>query len=260
MRTRVPWATLVEALERLEPPGMDLLIKDKVAIVTGAGRGIGLAITRALSAEGAHVVAGSRTIDRLAGISRVTPVAVDLATPTGPAGLVDRAIVDFGRVDVLMNNLGAVRLRLNGFLAVTDEDFEWALLMNFFINLRATRAALTVMFLQRAGAIVNIASINAFHHPDGATVDFGVAKAAVLSLTKSLAQEVGPFGIRVNAISPGPVSTEETFDPRGMGRSATGRLTTPEDVAALAVLLASERTANVTGANYVIDGGLITSF
>jgi NAD(P)-dependent dehydrogenase (short-subunit alcohol dehydrogenase family) len=239
---------------------MDLLLKDKVAIVTGAGRGIGLAITRALSEEGAHVVAGSRTIDRLAGLSRVTPVAIDLATPTGPAGLVDRAIVDFGRVDVLMNNIGAVRLRLRGFLAVTDEDFEWALLMNFFINLRATRAALTVMVQQGAGAIVNLASINALHHPDGATVDHGVAKAAVVNLTKSLAHEFGPFGIRVNAISPGPVSGEQTLGTPGMDRFAMGRLTTPDEVAALAVLLASERTANVTGANYVIDGGLITSF
>jgi NAD(P)-dependent dehydrogenase (short-subunit alcohol dehydrogenase family) len=250
-------ATLVGAIERLEPPGMDLLLKDKVAVVTGAGRGIGLAITQALSEEGAHVVAGSLTIDRLAGLDRVTPVAVDLATPTGPANLVDRAIVDFGRVDVLMNNVGGVRVRLNGFLALTDEDFEWALLMNFFINLRSSRAALTVMLQQGAGTIVNLASVNAFYQPDSATVDYGAAKAAVVNLTKSLAQEFGPSGIRVNAISPGAVSTERSIDTHGTDRSATGRSTTPEQVATLAVLLASERTANVTGANYIIDGGLI---
>jgi NAD(P)-dependent dehydrogenase (short-subunit alcohol dehydrogenase family) len=237
---------------------MDLLLKDKVAVVTDAGRGVGLAITRALSDEGAYVVAGSLTIDRLAGLRRVTPVAVDLAMPTGPAGLVDRAVVDFGRVDVLMNNIGAIRLRLKGFLAVTDEDFEWALLMNLFTNLRATRAALAVMVQQGVGAIVNIASVPAFRI-DGATVDHGVATAAVISLTKSLAQEFGPFGIRINAISPGPFSAERTPGTGGIDRPATGRLTTPEDVAALAVLLASERIANVTGANCVIDGGLITS-
>ena len=259
---------------------MDLLLKDKVAVVTGAGKGIGLAITKALSDEGAHVVAGSRTTDGLAGLVRVKPVAVDLLAPTGPAGLVDRAVADFGRVDVLVNNVGGVRLRLNGFLAVSDDDFEWALQMNFFINLRATRAALAVMVQQGGGAIVNIASVNAFYQPDGATVDYGVAKAAVVNLTKSLAQEFGPRGIHVNAISPGPVSTELRLgehgvaatvaaatgvDPdtareqivAGMRGFATGRFSTPEEVAALAVLLASERTANVTGANYVIDGGLI---
>jgi NAD(P)-dependent dehydrogenase (short-subunit alcohol dehydrogenase family) len=234
---------------------MDLLLKDKVAIVTGAGRGIGLATTLALRDEGAYVVAGSRTIDRLTGLDRVTAMAVDLATPTGPAGLVDRAIVDFGRVDVLMNNIGGIRPRLKGFLAVTDEDFEWALLMNLFTNLRATRAALAVMVQQGVGAIVNIASVPAFQ-VDGATVDYGVVRAAVIRLTKSLAQEFGPFGIRINAISP----AERTPGTGGIDRPATGRLTTPEDVAALAVLLASERIANVTGVNCVIDGGLITSY
>ena len=240
---------------------MDLLLKDKVAIVTGAGRGIGLAITQALSDEGAHVVAGSLTIERLAGLERVTPVAVDLATPTGPAGLVDRAVVDFGRVDVLMNNVGGIRLRLKGFLALTDEDFEWALLMNFFINLRSSRAALTVMVQQGAG--------RDRQHRFGQRVlptrwRNGRLRrrreAAVVNLTKSLAQEFGPSGVRVNAISPGPVSAERSIDTHGMDRFPTGRLTTPEEVATLAVLLASERAANVTGANYVIDGGLIKSF
>jgi NAD(P)-dependent dehydrogenase (short-subunit alcohol dehydrogenase family) len=259
---------------------MDLLLRGKVAVVTGAGKGIGLAITKALSDEGAYVVAGSRTIGGLAGLDRVTPVAVDLLAPTGPAGLVDRAVADYGRVDVLVNNVGGVRLRLNGFLAVTDEDFDWTLHMNLFVNLRATRAALTVMVQQGSGAIVNIASVNAFYQPDGATVDYGAAKAAVVNVTGSLAQEFGPLGIRVNAISPGPVSTDLWLGERGvaatvaaatgvdadtareqivagMGGFATGRFTTPEEVAALAVLLASERTANVTGANYVIDGGLL---
>jgi len=259
---------------------MDLKLAGKVAVVTGASKGIGLAVTKALIEEGAHVVAGARKVDALAGLSRVTAVAVDLATGQGPASLVQRALGDHGRLDVLVNNVGAVRLRLEGFLATSDEEFEWSFQMNFFSALRATRAALPAMVKQGSGAIVNIASVNAFFQPDAATIDYGAAKAAIVNLSKSLAQEFGPKGIHVNCISPGPVSTDlwlgksgvaETVAKAtgvdaetarrnvvaGIGGFATGRFTSPEEVAALAAFLASERSANVTGANYVIDGGLI---
>ena len=256
---------------------MDLRLTDKVAVVTGASKGIGLAVTQALVQEGAYVVAGARDTKSLEGLDRVTPVAVDLTSPEGPAQLVQTAIAKHGRIDVLVNNVGAVRPRLDGFLATSDEDFEWAMQMNFFTTLRATRAALGPMVEQGTGAIVNIASVNAFFQPDGATIDYGASKAAVVNLTKSLAQEFGPKGIHVNAVSPGPVSTElwlgvaqtvgkamgvdaDTARERivaGLGGFATGEFTTPEEVATLVVLLASDRTANVTGANYIIDGGLI---
>ncbi|HEY4854630.1 MAG TPA: oxidoreductase [Streptosporangiaceae bacterium] len=259
---------------------MDLHLAGKVAVVTGAGKGIGLAVARALADEGAHVVAGSRTIDSLDGIKSVTPVAVDLATPDGPAHLIRRAIEEHGRVDVLVNNVGAVRMRLDGFFGTSDEDFAWAMQMNFFIALRASRAALAAMVEQGTGAIVNVASVNAFFQPDAGTIDYGAAKAALVNLTKTLAQEFGPRGIRVNAVSPGPVATDlwlgehgvaETVAKAtgvdadtarqtiiaGIGGFATGRFTTPEEVATLITMLASDRTANVTGVNYVIDGGLI---
>jgi NAD(P)-dependent dehydrogenase (short-subunit alcohol dehydrogenase family) len=259
---------------------MDLILADKVAVVTGASKGIGLAVTKAFVHEGARVVAGALTTSGLVDLDRVTPVAVDLTDPAGPGALVQRAVDDHGRVDVLVNNVGGVRLRLDGFFAVTDDDFEWAMQLNFFTTLRAARAALAVMVAQGSGAIVNIASVNAFYQPDGATVDYGASKAAVANLTKSLAQEFGPRGVHVNAISPGPVSTDLWLGKEGvaatvaaatgvdadtarerivasMGGFATGRFSTPEEVATLVVLLASERTANVTGANYIIDGGLI---
>jgi NAD(P)-dependent dehydrogenase (short-subunit alcohol dehydrogenase family) len=259
---------------------VDLRLADKVAVVTGASKGIGLAVTQALVQEGAYVVAGARDTKSLQGLDRVTAVAVDLTSPDGPARLVQRAIAGHGRIDVLVNNVGAVRLRLDGFLATSDDDFQWAMQMNFFTTLRATRAALGPMVEQGAGAIVNIASVNAFFQPDGATIDYGASKAAVVNLTKSLAQEFGPKGIHVNAVSPGPVSTElwlgehgvaqtvgkamgvdaDTARERivaGIGGFATGEFTKPEEVATLVVLLASDRTANVTGANYIIDGGLI---
>ena len=259
---------------------MDLDLSGKVAVVTGAGKGIGLAVTTALVREGAHVVAASRSTDTLDGLDGVSAVALDLGDPAAPEALIARAIEDHGRLDVLVNNVGAVRLRLDGFLAVTDEDFEWAMQMNFFIALRATRAAIAHMVDAGGGAIVNVASVNAFFHPDGAVVDYGAAKAALVNLTKALSQEFGPKGVRLNSVSPGPVETDlwlgehgvaETVAAAtgtdaatarerilvGMGGIPSGRFTTPDEVATLVALLASSRTGNVTGANYVIDGGLI---
>src|SRR5581483_9096173 len=139
------------------------------------------------------------------------------------------------------------------------DDFAWAMQTNFFSALRATRAAIPVMVNQRAGSIVNIASVNAFFEPDAGVLDYGAAKAALLNLTKSLAQEFGSRGIRVNAISPGPVSTDlwlgesgvahtvaratgvdaETARKNvlaGIGGVPTGRLSTPDEVATLALL------------------------
>jgi NAD(P)-dependent dehydrogenase (short-subunit alcohol dehydrogenase family) len=259
---------------------MDLNLTGKVAVVTGAGAGIGLAVTNALVDEGAHVVAGSRGTETLDELEHVSGVALDLSEPAAPARLIERAIDDHGQLDVLVNNVGAVRLRLGGFLSLSDEDFEWAMRLNFFIALRATRAALAHMVEHGGGAIVNVASVNAFYHPDGAVIDYGAAKAALVNLTKALSQEFGPKGVRLNSVSPGPVETDlwlgehgvaETVAAAtgvdaatarerviaGMGGIPSGRFTTPDEVATLVVLLASERTGNVTGANYVIDGGLI---
>jgi len=256
---------------------MDLELADKVAVVTGANKGIGLATTKALLAEGARVVAGSRTTESLDGLDGVTAVALDLATADGPAALVQHALDEHGRLDVLVNNVGAVRIRVDGFLATSDEEFEWALQMNFFTGLRATRAALGPMLEQGSGAIVNVASVNSFFQPDAATIDYGAAKAAVVNLSKSLAQEFGPQGIRVNCVSPGQVGTDLWLGADGVAQTvakatgvdadtvreqaaagiATRRFSTAEEVATLIAFLASARAANVTGVNYVIDGGLI---
>jgi NAD(P)-dependent dehydrogenase (short-subunit alcohol dehydrogenase family) len=256
---------------------MDLGLTDKVAVVTGANKGIGFAVTQALVAEGAHVVAGSRTTDNLDLLDRVTAVPLDLTAADGPALLVQRAIDEHGQLDVLVNNVGAVRIRTDGFLATSDEEFQWALNMDFFTTLRATRAALGPMLRRGSGSIVNVASVNSFFQPDSATVDYGVAKAAVVNLSKSLAQEFSPRGIRVNCVSPGQVSTDLWLGEHGVAATigaaagvdadtvretaaaglATGRFTTPEEVATLITMLASDRIANVTGVNYVIDGGLI---
>jgi NAD(P)-dependent dehydrogenase (short-subunit alcohol dehydrogenase family) len=256
---------------------MDLELDGKVAVVTDASKGIGLAVARELAAEGARVVAGARTVDPLQGLDGVAAVEVDLAQPDGPGRLVAEAVERHGRVDVLVNNVGAVRIRVDGFLGTSDDEFEWALQLNFFTALRATRAVIPPMLEQGGGAIVNVASVNAFFQPDAATIDYGAAKAAVLNLSKSLSQEFGPRGIRVNCVSPGPVETDLWLGDQGVaqtiahatgnaagdvaeqaaGQSVTGRFTRPGEVADLVLLLASDRTANVTGADFTIDGGLI---
>jgi NAD(P)-dependent dehydrogenase (short-subunit alcohol dehydrogenase family) len=256
---------------------MDLELADKVAVVTGANKGIGFAVAQALLAEGAYVVAGSLTTENLDGLDRVITVPLDLMAADGPALLMRRAIDEHGRLDVLVNNVGAVRIRIDGFLGTSDEEFEWALQMDFFTALRATRAALGTMLEQESGSIVNVASVNSFFQPDAATIDYGVAKAALVNLSKSLAQEFGPRGIRVNCVSPGQVATDLWLGEHGVAETvgkatgldadtvretaiasiATGRFTTPHEVATLITMLASERLANVTGVNYVIDGGLI---
>ena len=212
----------------------------------------------------------------------MSAVALDLTEPSAPARLIEGAVQDHGRIDVLVNNVGAVRLRLEGFLAISDEEFEWALQMNFFTALRAIGASLAPMLDQGGGTIVNVASVNAFYHPDGGVIDYGAAKAALVNASKALSKEFGPRGIRISSVSPGPVETDlwlgehgvaaavgeaTGVDPAtarerivaGMGGIPSGRFTTPEEVAALVTMLASNRIANVTGANYTIDGGLIST-
>ena len=256
---------------------MDLQLDGKVAVVTGASKGIGLAIVEALLAEGVAVVAGARSPGPLAELDGVEALAVDLAAPGGPEELVAHAIATHGRVDVLVNNVGGVKLRTEGFLSLGDADFEASLQLNFFSALRAIRAAVADMLPRGEGTIVNVASVNAFFHPDGLVIDYGAAKAALLNASKALSQELGPQGIRINSVSPGPVATELWMGDDGVaatvGRAtgsdadavraaaaqgfATRRFTAPEEVATLVALLASPRTANVTGSDYVIDGGLI---
>jgi NAD(P)-dependent dehydrogenase (short-subunit alcohol dehydrogenase family) len=256
---------------------MDLELTGKVAVVTGASKGIGLAVTRALAAEGAEVVAGARTIDSLLDLDGVSAFEIDLVEPGGSERLVGNALERHGRIDVLVNNVGGVRLRLDGFLRTSDADFEASMQLNFFAALRATRAAAAAMVTRKEGAIINVVSVNAFFQPDGLVIDYGAAKAALLNVSKALSQELGPKGVRINCVSPGQVETDlwlgnegvaatvgraAGVDPAAVREQATagipsGRFSTPEEVATLVALLASPRTANVTGANYIIDGGLI---
>ena len=259
---------------------MDLHLSGKVAVVTGASKGIGLAVGQALAEEGVRVVAAARqpTVELvdLAARFQTHFVAVDLTAPDGPAHLIEAAVAQFGGLDILVNNVGGVRPHLGGFVTVTDDDWMWSLTINLLSVVRTTRAALPHLLTRGAGTIVTISSINAIL-PDPAIIDYTASKAALTNFSKALSKEVGPKGIRVNTVSPGPVETPlwlaqdgvaAAFASASGGAAAdivkqvaagavTGRFTRPEEVADLVLLLASDRAGNVTGSDFIIDGGMI---
>lgn len=260
---------------------MDLHLGGKTAVVTGASKGIGLAIAAALADAGAHVIAGARTctpeLRELESTGGATFVAVDLATADGPASLV-AAAADRGGLDILVNNVGAAVPRPGGFTSVTDDDWNTTWNLGVMAAVRTTRAAIPELLKRDSAAIVVVGSVNAFL-PDPALPDYCATKAALTNLAKGLSKELGPKGIRVNSVSPGPVTTPLWFadggvattfagvsgmTPEEVANSAVagtplGRFSTPQEVADLVVFLASDRAANITGSDMTIDGGMITT-
>ncbi|GAA2212760.1 SDR family oxidoreductase [Nonomuraea monospora] len=256
---------------------MDLQLSGRVAVVTGASKGIGLAVARTLADEGAHVVAASRTPADVKGVH----VAVDLMDPGAPAQVVARAVEEFGGVDILVNNAGGpppgVTLPRAGFMAPGDADWASMFEFNVFAVVRMVRAAVPVMLERGGGSIVNVSSTMA-RQAGAVNVDYSAAKAAVLALGKSLSEEYGPQGIRVNTVTPGATLTDwwtkdggaaDVFAgmvgadrdkvvaevaPAMMGL-VTGRLVEPQEVADAIALLVSPRSGSTTGAEFVIDGG-----
>lgn len=258
---------------------MDLHLGGKIAVVTGASKGIGLAVTRALVGEGVTVVAGARAagpdLPALMDDGQVVFVPVDLTTPAGPVELVAGAAA-LGGVDILINNAGAVTPRPDGFASVTDEDWDQSIALTLMAAVRTTRAALPEMTRRGGGSIVTISSVNAYL-PDPLVIDYSAAKAALTNFSKSLSKQLGHSGIRANTISPGPVETALWLGDHGVAQTVgqaagmkpgdvaanaaaaavTGRFTRPDEVADLALVLASDRTGNITGADFSIDGGLV---
>ena len=261
---------------------MDLGLAGKVAVVTGASKGIGLAITQAFVAEGALVIAGARSsspeLDELVAAGSVLFESVDLSQPDAPGRLVARS-GDLGGLDILVNNVGAVAFRPAGFLSVTDDEWLETLTLSFLAAVRTTRAAIPLLIERGGGNVVTIGSVNAFL-PDPPVVDYSAAKAAVWNLSKALSKEFGAQNLRFNTISPGPVATQLWLGENGVAATAaknlgvdfdtardtvvasqggfsTGRFTQPSEVADLALILASHRAGNVTGSDFLIDGGLL---
>jgi len=247
---------------------VDLGLRDRLCLVTGSTGGIGLATARLLVEEGARVVTCGR--GEAPGVGEALHVRADLSAP----GEGERVVAEAGRLDVLVNNVGYAEQR--DFLSLADEVWDEAWQLNVMSYLRAIRAAVPGMRERGGGVIVNVSS-TAGKRPSTGMPEYSVTKAAVLSLSRLVADRYAGEGIRCNEIAPGPTATqawlgeggladqqaaksgksrEEVLDAVGKGRPL-GRLAEPEEIAAVIAFLCSDRASYVTGAAWSADGGTV---
>jgi len=257
---------------------MDLGLRDRVCVVTGSTGGIGLAAARILAAEGARVAVAGRDPGRVeearASSGAALGVTVDLARPDGPAELVRETREVLGPVDCLVNNVGMAYQA--GFEDLSDSDWDAMWQLNVMSFVRAIRAVLAEMRERRGGAIVNVSSTSG-KRPSTSMPNYSVTKAAVLSLSRLVADLYANEGIRCNAVTPGPTATEawlgeggladqqaertgksrdEVLAAVGAGRPL-GRLAEPDEIAGVIAFLCSDRASYVTGSAWSADGGTV---
>ena len=251
---------------------MDLGLSGKVALVTGGSRGIGRSIGLALAAEGCDVAITARGRERLEQtVGEIEAVGVkaagfelDMAEAAASAQAVEQTVEALGRLDVLVNNVGG-STGGGTFQAATDDDWAATLDVNLWPAIRASRAALPHMRAQGAGRIIHITSI--YGREQGGPPTYNAAKSAMNSLSKTMARELAPEGITVNAVAPGSIifpgggwEQRMQADPEGMAEFLRqdfpmGRFGYPEEIAAVVAFLASDRASLVTGACLNVDGG-----
>ena len=253
------------------PNSTTISLKDKVAIVTGGGRGIGKAIAKRFVAAGAKVVIASRKLENLEATARefaslpgkVLPLACHVGQKEQLENLVKQTSELFGAVDVLVNN-SATTLGQGPVLEVTDEMVDKIVEINIKSALRLIRLIVPKMIERKSGgSIINIASIAGLR-PQAGGLLYSFTKAGLIMMTRSWAQEFGPHNIRVNAIAPGLVQTDlsEYFWKEESRRHAyerttpLGRIGQPDEIGGLALYLASDDASFVTGQVFVADGGL----
>ncbi len=262
-------------------------LKQKVAIVTGAGRGIGRAIALRLAAQGADVVVAARDLahaerygeelgaatvpDEIHALGRKSiGFEGDLCSRDVAKALIERTLETFGRIDILVNNAGGALspVERSKASAMTDEDIEYMLKLNMLSAVYCCQEALPSMRARKAGSIINIASVAGVDSSkrEGRLAPYGIAKAGLIHFTRYLAQDVGPDNIRANCIAAGTIATArilQSSKARGIGtdadlaRISLRRLGTPDEVASVVQFFASDLSAYVTGQCLSVCGGVI---
>jgi dehydrogenase/reductase SDR family member 4 len=248
-----------------EPAG---LLHDKVALITGASRGIGRAVAETFDREGAHVIICGRnqaTLDEVAREigPRIKPIACHVGRAEELSKMVDKAVDSFGRIDILVNNAGT-NVAQGPCLEIEESKFDKMMEVNLKSAFRLIKFVAPGMCARGTGSIINMASVSGIR-PQLHGLLYSMTKAALIMMTEVCALELGGRGVRVNAISPGLIQTSlsEYYwkeDERNVDRftkQPVARIGQPKEVAELALFLASDRSSYLTGQNIVVDGGFL---